>query len=1291
MIDLSARYRLGFDIGGTFTDFVLLDRVSGGIRLHKCLTTPQDPAEGAMTGIRAITAEAGITIAELAEVLHGTTLVTNALIERRGAATGLLTTRGFRDILELGIEQRYDIYDLFLKFPDPIVPRRHRIEITERVTHDGHVISDLDVAEVRAAGARLVAEGCDAIAICFLHAYANPAHEQAAAAILREAFPDISISLSSEVAPEIREYERSVTTCANAFVQPLMDRYLGRLLSEMEGLGFVGTLRLMQSDGGLCAPEVARAFPIRLLESGPAGGALATVLFARAAGLPDALAFDMGGTTAKSCLIEHGRAEVAPMMEAARVHRFKRGSGLPIRSPVVDMIEIGAGGGSIANVDETGLIKVGPHSAGADPGPACYGRGGMEATVTDANLLLGYYDPGFFLGGAMALNRSAAEAALARLGEKLGLSAIEAAWGVYAVVCEAMAGAARVHLVEKGRDPRRYAMVAFGGAGPAHAVRVARILGISEVLVPPASGAASALGFLAAPLAFETSRSLIMPLGAQADFSAVASALEALEAEARARLRVAGVADAAMRVERSAEMRMVGQLHQIMVPLPDGEINAARLPDICERFIETYQRLYTRAIEGAEIELLSLRVRVVSPEPEISISGAVGVASGEGLALKGYRPAWFEGSFHETPVYDRYRLKPNQSVPGPAIIEEREATTIIAPGDRLTVDAALNLRINVGASARAEALVTPGMTMEDAKARIEADPIGLEIMWSRLISIVEEMWQTVCRTAYSLIIAEAQDFANEILDPQGNPLAHSPRAMPLFNLTLTRCVKALLEHFPAETLKPGDVLVTNDPWLCAGHLFDIALVTPVFHQGRVVALMGTVGHVSDIGGVKDPLAAREIYDEGVQIPPMKLYEAGQPDRSLFRLLAANIRNSDQVLGDVESMVTANALGAQRLVAFMEEYGLQDLAALAAVVQGRSEAATRAAIRAVPDGIYESEIENRPLGEPLRYRVQVHKKGENIHVEHVEAPPTLPRGGLNCTMNVTAAHSSYPIKCMLTPGVRGNAGCYAPITVAAPEGSALNCKPPAAVAYRTRLSWFLGPNLYRALAPAIPDKVQAFTGLPKSFGFYGRNKQGRVASDHFFMGGGQGASSKADGKSGLLFPTSAANTPVELLESRMPVLVMEKALVADSAGPGRQRGGLGQRMRARRLYADAEPIMVGLYPEGVGLKPEGLFGGKPGAPGRGMVKAPGEITPRDVGTGEMVALLDPASEIEGRIAGGSGFGEAWQRSLEAVQADLDDNYITPEGAMRDYGVVLGADGRIDPVASARRRAEHQAAD
>ncbi|MGE0718554.1 MAG: hydantoinase B/oxoprolinase family protein [Alphaproteobacteria bacterium] len=1285
-VSAAARYRLGFDIGGTFTDFVLLDAETRAVRLHKCLTTPQDPAEGALAGIRAITEAAGIAVAEIGELLHGTTLVTNAIIERRGAKLGLLTTRGFRDNLEFGIEQRYDIYDLFLKFPDPLVPRRRRLEVAERIAYDGRVVTALDEAAVRAEGARLVAEGCTAIAVCFLHSYANPVNEQAAGRILRAQFPQIAVSLSSEVAPEIREYDRCVTTCANAFVQPLMDRYIGRLTTELAALGFTGALRLMQSDGGLCAPEVARAFPIRLLESGPAGGALATVLFAREAGMPDALAFDMGGTTAKSCLIEGGRAEVAPMMEAARVHRFKRGSGLPIKTPVVDMIEIGAGGGSIARVDETGLLKVGPGSAGAEPGPACYGRGGTEATVTDANLLLGYYDPGFFLGGTMALDKAAAEAALARLGEKLGLSAMETAWGIHAIVCETMASSTRVHLVEKGRDPRRYAMVGFGGAGPAHAARVARILGVGEVLIPPASGAASALGFLAAPLAYEQVRSSLTPLGASADWAGINATFATLEEEARGKLRAAGVAEADISVARTAEMRLIGQLHQIVVPLPDGELSAERMPEIVAAFAATYQRLYTRGVEGATVELLSFRVRVAAPEPAVGMSGAVAGGEAGGPALKGSRRAWFDGAFHDCPVYDRYRLVPGDRVVGPAIVEEREATTVVAPGDVLTVDDVLNLRIRIGETAAPAALVTAGMSLDEAKARIESDPIGLEIMWSRLIAIVEEMWQTVVRTAYSLIIAEAQDFANELLDPQGNPLAHSPRAMPLFNLTLTRCVKALLQEFPADTLEPGDVLVTNDSWLCAGHLFDIALVTPVFRDGRVVALMATVGHVSDIGGVKDPLSARESFDEGITVPPMKIYAAGKPDRSIWKMLGANVRNPDQVLGDIQSLITANALGAERLLAFMAEYGLEDIEALAAVVQGRSEAATRAAIRAVPDGVYESTIENRILGEILRYPVRVHKRGDDILVEHYDTPRQLPRGGVNCVMNVTAGHSSYPLKCMLTPTIRGNSGCYVPISVTAPLGSALNCEKPASVAHRTRISWFIGPNLYRALAPAIPDKVQAFTGMPKSFQFYGRNTRGRTSGDHFFMGGGQGASFHGDGKSGLLYPTSAANTPVELLESRMPVLILEKAMVADSGGPGRHRGGLGQRMRARRLDGGTDPILVGLAPDGLPKQPDGLFGGLPGANATALVHGPDGAAPHDASAGELVSLFDAQTVIEGQIAGGAGFGLPLERSLEAIAADIEDGYVTRAGAAAQYGCVFDASGLIDPVATAKRRAE-----
>src|SRR5215471_13113074 len=432
----SPRYRVGLDIGGTFTDFILLDCATGAVRLHKCLTTPHDPAEGALGGLAELAADAGIQFGQIDELVHGTTLVTNAIIERRGVKVGLLTTKGFRDNVEMGIEQRYDIYDLFLRFPEPLAPRALRREIDERITRDGTVLRPLDADNVRREIGLLAAAGVEAIAVCFLHSYRNPAHERAVAGLAAREFPHISVSLSAEVVPELREYERATTTLANAFVQPLMDRYIARIEAELRDRGFAGRFWLMQSAGGLASPETARRFPIRLLESGPAGGGLATALVGRAAGKAQVISFDMGGTTAKACLVQDGRTDIAPMMEAARVHRFKRGSGLPIKAPVIDMIEIGAGGGSIAAIDEVGLLKVGPHSAGADPGPACYGKGGSEPTVTDANLVLGYLDPGFFLGGRMALDEAAAVRALDRVAQPLGLSTVEAASGIYSIVCE---------------------------------------------------------------------------------------------------------------------------------------------------------------------------------------------------------------------------------------------------------------------------------------------------------------------------------------------------------------------------------------------------------------------------------------------------------------------------------------------------------------------------------------------------------------------------------------------------------------------------------------------------------------------------------------------------------------------------------------------------------------------------------------------------------------------------------------------------------------------------------------
>ncbi len=612
-------------------------------------------------------------------------------------------------------------------------------------------------------------------------------------------------------------------------------------------------------------------------------------------------------------------------------------------------------------------------------------------------------------------------------------------------------------------------------------------------------------------------------------------------------------------------------------------------------------------------------------------------------------------------VYDRYALAVGVSIAGPAIIEEREATTILAPGDVMTVDVTGTLRISVAQTPQAAALITSATPI----AMIEADPVSLEIMWARLITVVEEMWHSIVRTAFSLIVSEAQDFACDLLDPDGESLAHSPRAMPVFNLTVPIAVRALLRKYPPHTLKPGDVLVTNDPWLCAGHLFDIAVVTPVFHGDRMVALTATVGHVGDIGGTKDSLRAREIYDEGFQIPPMMLYRAGVPNEDLFTLLSENVRKSEEVLGDIHAFLAANQLGADRLIAFMDEYGMHDLSALAAVVQNRSERAMRDAIRALPDGEYTSEAWNNPLGTRLRYPLKVTVEDDAIELDFAGAPAQLPQGGLNCTFSYTAAHATYPLKCILSPQIRSNAGCFRPFTVRVPEGSILNCNRPASVNLRTRVGWYIAPNIFRALADAAPTQVQAATGLPHAVNIYGHDPDGHVYADHFFMGGGQGASAGGDGKSALLYPTSASNTSIELLETRAPVLVLEKSLVIDSGGPGRHRGGLGVRTRLRKLHDDGRPTLFSVYPEGVGVNSPGLFGGRAGGGVLGVIRDLAGNIVHDCGTGELVTLSAADLVVEVQLSGGAGYGDPGERPREAVEDDVADGYVSPAAAAGVY--------------------------
>ncbi|MCC6626154.1 MAG: hydantoinase/oxoprolinase family protein [Chloroflexi bacterium] len=686
-------YRVGVDIGGTFTDLLLVDDASGAHWVAKTLTTPADPSAGVEQALRDVLAQAGVAPAAVRHVVHGTTLATNAIIERTGARVALVTTRGFADVLDIAREHRYDMHDVLLRLPTPLVPRERRFEIDERVLADGTVEQAPDPAALAALATTLGRHGVEAVAVCLLHAYQWPAHERQVGAVLAAALPGVRLSLSHEVAGEIREYERTSTTVANAYVQPVMEQYLARLAARLAALGLPdGALLIMLSNGGLATVATASRFPVRAIESGPAAGALAAADAGRRGGRPNLLSFDMGGTTAKACLIADGRPGLTSEFEVDRVHRFARGSGLPIRAPAIEMIEIGAGGGSIARVDSLGLLRVGPDSAGADPGPACYGRGGAWPTVTDADLLLGYLDPGFFLGGAMRLDRAAAERAIGALAAHLDRDSTATAWGIHRLVNESMAGAARMHCVEHGQDPRAYPLFAFGGAGPVHAYRVAELLGSRTVIVPPAAGVGSTAGFLAAPLAFDLARGLAGRLD-RLDLAAVATLYTDLEADGAAILRAAGVPAGAITVTRSAEMRLAGQAHQIAVPVPDGPLDAT---DLAAAFAATYATLYRRAAPAVAIEAVTWRARVSGPTP-VLVRQPPGRA-GADPARKGERLAYLpeQAAFGPVAVYDRYRLAPGARVDGPAIVEERECTVVIGPSGRAEVDAAGNLVIAIG-------------------------------------------------------------------------------------------------------------------------------------------------------------------------------------------------------------------------------------------------------------------------------------------------------------------------------------------------------------------------------------------------------------------------------------------------------------------------------------------------------------------------------------------------------------------------------------------------------------------
>jgi 5-oxoprolinase (ATP-hydrolysing) len=1233
-----SRVRLAVDIGGTFTDIVL--EAPSGHWTQKVLTTPSNPADGFMTGADAVLERAGIAPGQVDLIIHGTTLATNALIERKGAKTALIVTEGHRDSLEIAYENRFDQYDLYAERPTPLATRDMRWPVVERVDWRGNVLTPLDEASVEAWLPRIEAEGIESLSIGLLHAYANPAHEERVAEIIAKAYPDLPLSLSAQVCPEVREFDRQSTTVANAYVKPLMGRYLADLDTRLAERGFTCPFLMMTSGGSLVTARTAADFPIRLVESGPAGGAILAAAIAKALGEDSVLSFDMGGTTAKICLIDDGEPLLSRSFEVDRTHRFMKGSGLPVKIPVVEMVEIGAGGGSIASVDALGRIQVGPESAGADPGPACYGRGGSKPTVTDANLLLGRIDPKDFAGGSMQLDVDGAKGAMKRdLGDALSMDADGAALGLIEIVDENMASAARVHAVERGKEIADRTMIAFGGAAPLHAARVAEKLGIGKVVIPGNAGVGSAFGFLLAPVAYEVVRSRYMRLS-DFDASGANDLMAEMYDEAELVVRL-GAPDAELVTQRHAFMRYVGQGHEIKVSLPERAFEERDAEALHAAFEKAYSEQYGRVVPGLAVEILTWTLTLSAPsETQLAISSEAAPTAPQAVDAYGVRGLLQPGRGDkpaEASLYRRVDLSAGAGLTGPAALVEEQTTTIVPSGFSALINPMGDIVLTRDADA-------------GAAASDLAEDIRRQVVWDRMISVVEEQAQALIRTAFSTSVREAGDLSAGIFDTDGRMLAQAVTGTPGHVNAMAASVAFFLEKYPIDTMAEGDVYLTNDPWMGTGHLFDFTVVTPAFRKGKAVALFASTVHVVDIGGRGFGPDAGQVFEEGLCIPIMKFFDKGAVSEPVMDIVRANVREPVQVVGDLYSLATCNEIGCRRLDEMMADFDLDDLTEIADHVIDTSRAAMLEAIRELPAGVYENSMTVDGYDHPLTLTAKLSTGADGLTVDFDGTSP-MSAYGINVPLTYTQAYASFGVRCVVGPKVPNNAGSLGTIHVTAPEGCILNAPRPAAVNIRHVTGQMLPDVVLGCLDKAKPGCAPAEGSsslwnpmLSGGHGIVGDADYGDATpfTAMIFHSGGTGARPGRDGLSATAFPSGVRCTPVEITETIAPVIFRRKEYRAGSGGEGKYRGGLGQAMEIE--HAEGAPFAIFALFDRIQNPPRGRAGGEIGSSGqlalrsgerlRGMGK---QIVP----AGDALIMLTP---------GGGGYGPPEERDPGARATD-----------------------------------------
>ena len=1248
------QHRLAVDIGGTFTD-VVLETKDKRYLSAKRPTTPEDPVVGAMSAIDAVLTNAGLSLNQIGTLVHGTTLATNTLIEKKGACVGAVLTAGFRDILEIGYERRYNQDDLSIDKPDLLVPRERCLMVNERISSAGEILESLSDSSLHDALNKFDALGVDSIAVCLLHAYANPVHENKVAQLIASLRPDWFVSVSSGVSPEIREFERLSTTVANAYVKPLMASYLNRFERQLTQAGFTGSFFMMTSAGGMTTLEAAKRYPIRLLESGPSGGAILAAEVARYNGLDQVMSFDMGGTTAKFCMIDNGKPLTSRNFEVARAERFIKGSGIPLRIPAIEMIEIGAGGGSVVSVDSLERITVGPESMGADPGPACFRRGGNRATVTDADVALGYIDLSAFAEGQLKVDESSAHSAIARaVGDPLRLPPHDAAYGVAQMVGENMANAGRVHAGERGADLTGRTMIAFGGNGPLHATRVAEKMGVSKIIVPADPGVGSAVGFLSAPISYEIVSSFYTTLD-DFDFVSVNRLLDEMVRQAKT---VVDLDDVDIRVVRSAFMRYTGQGHEVEVELPRRSLHSQDLEALLKAYARTYQKQFKRTVPGMQVEIMNWAVRVESKVESRTHNHSVVQENRPAPAF--HKPIFFGNQlgWRDTPVYYREELKPGDVIVGPALIVEAQTSTLVTSKFEATVngDGCLVLTIR-------ESGVVHGA------GQTVINVIDRQLMWNRLLAVVEEQAQALVRSAFSPIVRECGDISAGIFDRTGRMLAQAVTGTPGHINTMASSVVNFLKAFPLAQMKPGDIYVTNDPWLAAGHLNDFMLVQPVFLGDAVIGFTACTSHLVDVGGLCMGPEGSDIYDEGLLVPPCRLVAEGRVDELLLDIIKANSRRPIENEGDLYALIACCEVGTSRLLSTLSEYGLTNLDGLADHIIDQSRRATLTKINELPNGefLHALTVDGYDFEITLKAKLTINDSG--ISIDFTGSSPCS-KYGINVPLNYAAAYSVFAVRCALGSVVPNNAGSLSLFKVSAPEGCIVNAAHPAPVAMRHTIGQLLPDLVLGCLHQIIPNVIPAegascMYDLPmRNVPLNGKN---RFAIE-LVHNGGTGARPNKDGLSATAYPSGVWGSQVEMTECTVPLRIRRRELRTDSGGAGQFRGGLGQTIEIES--ANGDDFLLFLSLDRMKNPARGRAGGCTGATGQVSLSS-GKLLP---GRGEeTIASDDP---LIFQTPGGGGYGHPFLRKPEMVRNDVIRGLVSAQSAKEQYGVILDQWNKVD---------------